>query len=71
MLDDLRQEADQHSFEDESDETTARNRLATEQFLGMTPLQRFVLAIMVLIITCLISSLFLLVSGKISPQVLF
>jgi hypothetical protein len=63
MLDDLRQEADGAPFEDDSGfKLPPRPK---KDFLGMTPFQRFVIAFMLLLIICVLSSLALLVTGKI------
>lgn len=62
MLDDFRQQAEEIPFEEEEVE---RPRRPKKYFLGMTPFQRFVLATMLLIITCVLSSFALLVTEKI------
>jgi len=65
MFDDLRQQADSSMmFEDENNnalEMEPRRR----PFLGMTPVQRFVIALMMLVIVCILSSFCLIVSGKV------
>lgn len=62
MLDDLRQQADTTPFEAEASKQWVPPR---RHFLGMTPFQRFVIALMLLFITCLLSSFCLLVTEKI------
>jgi hypothetical protein len=71
MFDDLRQQAAQGPLgqpeEEEQDvyamkETPVQNR---DRLLGMTPVQRFVIAIMLLMMTLILSSLCLLVTEKI------
>jgi len=62
MLDDLRQQADTAPFEEEPSEKWVTPR---KHFLGMTPFQRFVIALMLLFITCLLSSFCLLVTEKV------
>ncbi len=70
MFDDLRQQANQSPFgqpEEEQDvydmkEAPAQPR---DRLLGMTPAQRFVIAVMLLLMTLILSSLCLLVTEKI------
>jgi len=61
MLDDFRQQADEAPFEEEEYRQPARPK---KYFLGMTPFQRFVIASMLLIITCVLASFALLVTEK-------
>ena len=70
MLDDLREQASDSDFfkgEDDgfeySDAKTSRK--TTRNFLGMTPIQRFVIAVMILLMVCVMGSFFLLVTEKI------
>jgi len=73
MLDDFREQADAGSFfddleEEEEQETVAQRTLAPlsgDKFLGTTSLQRFILALMLLVTTFLVSALCLLATGKI------
>jgi hypothetical protein len=67
MFDDLRQQADDTSFEEEQDAYSYQDkaRKPKRTFLGMTPPQRFVLAVMLLLMTCLLSAFCLLVTDKI------
>ncbi len=67
MFDDLRQQADDTSFEEEQDAYSYKDqvRKPKRSFLGMTPLQRFVVAMMLLLMTCMLSTLLLLVTEKI------
>jgi hypothetical protein len=62
MLDDFRQQAEEITFDDEEVQRPYRPK---KYFLGMSPFQRFVLATMLLIITCVLSSFALLVTEKI------
>jgi len=62
MLDDFRQQADEISFDEEEIRRPPRPK---KYFLGMTPFQRFVLATMLLIIVCVLSSFALLVTEKV------
>jgi hypothetical protein len=58
-------------FDDEDyfdDETPSQER---RYFLGMTPVQRFVIAVMVLMITCIIGTFYLLVTEKVVPGFIF
>jgi hypothetical protein len=69
MLDDLRDEAD---FVEENGEPKEENhdvntkRRSQTYFLGMTPVQRFVVAVMILLMVCILGSFFLLVSGTVA-----
>lgn len=70
MLDDLRKDADEVDYEElgsqevlEDDDTPVDHR-----FLGLSPFQRLVIALMVLVIVILLGILWLLVSGKIVPS---
>jgi len=73
MLDDFREQADAGTFFDdldEEEETKSRRRsalLGSDRLLGLTSVQRMIIAIMLLITTCLISALCLLMTGKIVP----
>lgn len=75
MLDDFRNQAESSDFFDEEEEegftfeeiAPARRR---SRFLGLSPAQRFSLALMLLLLTCLVSSLCLLVTGRIAPPFL-
>ncbi len=80
MFDDLREQADSTPFyEDEAQFQDAEaRRPATKpprqvsfnfengRFLGMTPLQRFILAMLLLISVCVLGSMCLLITGRIS-----
>ncbi|RPI33705.1 MAG: hypothetical protein EHM70_05210 [Chloroflexota bacterium] len=67
MFDDLRQQADSSFEEEEQDQgmETSRRVRPARNFLGMTPVQRFVIAVMVLMMTCILGSFCLLVSERI------
>jgi hypothetical protein len=62
MLDDLRRDADDVSFEEETPVFIEPTR-KQKPFLGMLPWQRFVIALMLL--TCILSAFCLLVTEKI------
>ena len=69
MLDDLRRQADEENYE-ELGSQEFDNRFGLDQderFLGLTPFQRFFIALMLLVITVLVGTLWLLVNGKIVP----
>jgi len=64
MLDELREQADATSFEEETplfEETPPPKK----PFLGMQPWQRFVIALMILFMACILSTFCLLVTEKI------
>lgn len=71
MLDDFRNQAESSDFFDEDPEdefvfeevAPARSQ---STFLGLSPAQRFVLALILLALTCLLSSLCLLVTERIA-----
>ena len=64
MLDDLRQQASS-SFDEEEVSPPAPPLPA--RFLGMTPFQTFVIALLLLFITCILSAACLLVTGRVDP----
>jgi hypothetical protein len=71
MFDDLRQQADQSAFEATPEEHDAYTMQETpapprDRLLGMTPAQRFVIAVMLFLMTLIMSSLCLLVTEKVS-----
>jgi hypothetical protein len=65
MLDQFREQADS-SLTYEDDGSNPYDAPPKRPFLGMTPLQRFVIALMLLVIACVLSSFCLIVTGKIS-----
>jgi hypothetical protein len=66
MLDDFRKQADSSSFfNEEEPETPERQFITRGQFLGMTPFQRFLVAILLLLITILLTSFCLLATGRV------
>ena len=70
MIDDLRGSDDGMDFleEEEQDPFAFEEEEVAEQtlLLGMTPIQRFVIAVMILFMICLLSSFCLLVTEKIT-----
>ncbi len=72
MFDDLRQQAAEGPLGQPEDEETQDIYSMKEmpvqsrdRFLGMTPVQRFIIAVMLLLMTLILSSLCLLVTEKI------
>lgn len=69
MFDDLRQQADQSSFGPPEEEDAYAMKEAPAQprdrLFGMTPAQRFVIAVLLLMMVLIVGSLFLLVTEKI------
>lgn len=66
MLDDFRSQADTPFFEDTPPEEVHYETQTRRDLLGMTPVQRFVIAILLFLITLLLSSFCLLVTGKLA-----
>ncbi len=65
MFEDFRKQAEQHSFGDEPEEEQDQTEVFTDQrFLGMTPPQRFLIALMLLIMAIILGGLFLVVTSK-------
>ena len=73
--DSFRQQADDNVFQEPekpAEETVSgipsrRSRRKRGNFLGMTAMQRFIIAVMVLMMTCLLGTFCLLVTQKIVP----
>jgi hypothetical protein len=67
MFDDFRKQIDDSSFFNEDNEEPQSELLKKEHyFLGMTPIQRFIVALMLLLMTIILGVLFLLVTSRIS-----
>jgi hypothetical protein len=72
MLDDLRSSA---TYQDDEPEEEAQGsagrprRIRSGRFLGMTPVQRFVVALLLLMVVCLFGSFALIISGAVSLPV--
>jgi hypothetical protein len=64
MFDDLRDDASSYYVEDDFQEL-AKPQESPKKFLGMTPLQRFVIALLLLFATCILSAFCLLVTERI------
>jgi len=66
MFDDLREQADAASVFDEAESPLPEvSSLGSKHFLGMTPAQRFVIALILLLAACVLSAFCLLVTEKI------
>jgi hypothetical protein len=69
MLDDLREQASDPDFFADDDSSAYQDaeetRVSLRLFLGMTPIQRFVIAVMVLLMVCVMGSFMLLVTEKV------
>jgi hypothetical protein len=67
MFDDFRKQIDDSSFFEKDNEEPQPELLSREHyFLGMTPVQRFTVAVMLLLMTIILGVLFLLVTSRIS-----
>jgi hypothetical protein len=69
MLDDLREQANESDFVMVEDNELEYNeaklyRRRPQHFLGMTSFQRFVIAVMILLMVCVLGSFLLLVAEK-------
>jgi len=70
MFDNLREQANSTPFyEGEAqfqsvEEPRSAPSASSGRFLGMTPAQRFILSVMVMIMVCTIGAMFLVVTGK-------
>jgi hypothetical protein len=76
MIDDLRDQTDDVDFFNEDIETTGYEYAEMPEdsettFLGMTARQRFVIAVMILLMTCLLSVFCLLATEKVAPSFLY
>lgn len=74
MLDDFREDANASPyFEDETEEYYEEIKPYTprKNLLGMTAAQRFVISILLLIMSCVIGSLMLLVFERVVPPAFF
>jgi hypothetical protein len=70
MFDDFRKQMEDPSFTEDNnnDEEPPVETIYQERyFLGMTPVQRFIVALMLLLMTVILGVLFLLVTSKIAP----
>jgi hypothetical protein len=69
MFEDFRKQIEDSSFPNEDQDKAPPVEIINEErnFLGMTPVQLFIVAIMLLMMTIILGVLFLLVTGKIAP----
>jgi hypothetical protein len=70
MLDNLRNDAESSFYEEdtlppEKVPVPPRRRRSSGKFLGMTPVQRFIIALMLMIAVCISGTVFLLLTDKI------
>jgi hypothetical protein len=70
MLDDLRQQANELFDQEEPPAPPPAPRPSARLF-GMTPFQTFLVALMLLVITCLLSASCLVVTGRVVPPFLY
>ncbi len=67
MLDDLRDQADNAVFLEEDDLfDVEQGSIGQTLFLGMTPVQRLIISVMLLMMVCILSTFCLLVTEKIA-----
>jgi hypothetical protein len=67
MFEDFRKQAEEADFPDEDQEADLREKKSQNngRFLGMTPVQRFIIALMLLFMSIILGVLFLLVTSRI------
>lgn len=67
-IEELRQQASESAEEEEVSQasTTSRRLPARVRYLGMTPFQTCIVAALLLLITCLLSTFCLLATGKVA-----
>lgn len=66
MLEEFREQANTSStFEEEEPLEEVKKLPEKRNFLGMSPAQRFVIALMLFLMTCIMGSLFLVVTGRV------
>jgi hypothetical protein len=65
MLDDFREQASGSAFDSEKETPFEETPRPQRRFLGMTPAQRFVVALILLLMTCLLSTFCLLVTERV------
>jgi hypothetical protein len=71
MFEEFREQANQSSFDDKQPEIVYEEvkppRRSSQRILGMTAPQRFVIALLLLMMTCILGTFCLLVTGKVLP----
>ena len=72
MFEDFRKQIEDDSFRDDTqhEETLVENIQPERKFLGMTPIQRFIVAFLLFLMVIVLGVLFLLVTYKIVPPFL-
>jgi hypothetical protein len=72
MFEDFRKQIEGSQFTDKDQNEASPVEIINEDrhFLGMTPVQRFIVAVMLLMMTIILGILFLLVTSKIAPPFL-
>jgi hypothetical protein len=72
MFEDFRKQAEEADFpeEEQESEPPIEKEPGDNRFLGMTPVQRFIVAVMLLFMTIILGMLFLLVTSKIVIPIL-
>jgi hypothetical protein len=68
MFEDFRKQAEEANFADEDQQEELHVEIPLNEegrFLGMTPVQRFIVALMLLFMTIVLGLLFLLVTSKV------
>lgn len=71
MFEDFRKQSDEGTFEEQMDAELDSGLVVSQRrtnFLGMTAPQRFVIALMLLMMTCILGTFCLLVTEKIVPM---
>ncbi|HEY9153440.1 MAG TPA: hypothetical protein VIN60_11180 [Anaerolineales bacterium] len=71
MFDNLREDAnsapfyeDEAQFQPAEETNPAPSFQISDKFLGMSPVQRFIIAVMLMMMVCLVGAMFLVVTGK-------
>jgi hypothetical protein len=72
MFEDFQKQMSDASFQDgeKPEESPPENTQSDGYFFGMSPVQRFIVAILLLMMTIILGVLFLLVTSKIAPPFL-
>ena len=65
MLEDFRQQAKTSPLFDEEEQSQKVDKPEKNYFLGISPAQRFLIALLLLFMTCLVGSFLLLVSDRV------
>ena len=71
MLEEFREQASSSPLYEEETFVEVKPRRPRRRFLGMTAAQRFMIAVMLLMMACLLGALLLLVTEKVVPPALF